>query len=406
MRKICIGIVMMLLIPAFAISASTEESGKQLSANDVVMTGYENGISVDLIADGGSLETGFVVGNIYVWHQGSDLHIDYTITEPDWEMTLTHVHIGDDLDDFPLTKQGNPQVGKFDYQYAYDPPVTSDSISIPYNGENMIAVHADVQTICGYEADIVGFEANLPAQVTFKVTYPYGGGPAYFPHTYITGFGGPNDTQVLDIYSWCVDTDHTIGQNTWYTANVYSSFYELPVGLVEYPDNLDQVNWILNQEFVGQPSPGCGGVYTYGDVQRAIWELVEDNPSTSGLGAWSQCRVNELIAAANASGEGYMPSECGDVYGIILAPVNNQQVLIAQAIIGEVGIPCIEVYCGETAWAGELEVNEFPGRSWAMYFNYNQGENNNPVGREYYLRGLLQQIFARILKILENLRVA
>lgn len=111
-----------------------------------------------------------------------------------------------------------------------------------------VAAHAVVCEVDHWEGDIPGFEAALPDTVTFKITYPYSGDPAYFPHTYITGLDG-----VSDVFSWCVDLDHVIYQNTIYTADIYSSTEGLPYGLVEFPENLDLVNWILNQDYVGTP---------------------------------------------------------------------------------------------------------------------------------------------------------
>ena len=44
--------------------------------------------------------------------------------------------------------------------------------------------------------------------------------------------------------------------------------------------NFDLVNWIINQDYVGKPA-GAARHYTYGDVQRAIWELIEENDGFS-----------------------------------------------------------------------------------------------------------------------------
>jgi hypothetical protein len=168
-----------------------------------------------------------------------------------------------------------------------------------------------------------------------------------------------------------VDTDNVIYQNTNYTAKVLSSYDDV-TGLVEHPENLDLVNWILNQSYVGQSSPGGFGTYTYGDVQRAIWALVEDIQSTSGLGAWNQNRVDEILADAQASGEGFVP-QCNDVVAVLLAPIENGavfQVIIAQVILAEIEVPCDAVE--ETAWADGLP---FPGKNWATYIMYTvQGE--------------------------------
>ena len=165
--------------------------------------------------------------------------------------------------------------------------------------------------------------------------------------------------------SFCVDTDHTISPGGFYTANVFSSYETLPGGLVEFPENLDLVNWILNQYFVGQPS-SCGGNYTYGDVQRVIWALVEDKDgqSTSGLGPWLQCRADQIEAAARANGEGFTP-ECGDFIAVIFQPVDGSQITIAQVVLGLVGAPCVPK--DETVWGSGTG---FPGKNWAMYFIY------------------------------------
>ena len=181
--------------------------------------------------------------------------------------------------------------------------------------------------------------------VTISVSYPYNGGPAYFPHTYINNAGDLDG----DYLGWCVDTAHTIGNGTVYNAQVISSYPEanVPPGYVDYPENLDLVNWILNQGYVGTLS-GCSDTYyTYGDVQRSIWALVENTQSTSGLGSWSQCRVDEILAAAYASGEGFVPG-CDEYVGVILAPVNNAQVIIAQVIMAEIPLVCDCVPCSTT----------------------------------------------------------
>ena len=154
----------------------------------------------------------------------------------------------------------------------------------------------------------------------------------------VSGDGALNGT-----YSgWCADIDHTIAENTNYTANVFSSYETLPAGLIENANNLDLVNWIINQDFVGTPAGGTLGNYTYGDVQRAIWEFIEDNPAatTNGLGLWDQQRVNQIKAAASANGEGFTPT-CGDFVAVILQPVDSSQLItIAQVTFASLGIDC------------------------------------------------------------------
>jgi hypothetical protein len=322
---------------------------------------------VDLIAGGGNPKSAMDVGNVLVWNDGENLYVKYEIAEADWCITKTHLAVATAPGDIPQ-KNGNPIPGLFEYNDMHD-CVTEYTYEIPLEGDGdtelYIAAHANVQKLIGWESDLAGLEAALPDTVTMKVTYPYSGGPAYFPHTYVSG-GTILDGDYL---GWCVDTDNVIYQNVNYTANVYSSYEPLPAGTVEKQENLDLVNWIINQGFKGQPS-ACGGNYTYGDVQRAIWALIEDGQSTSGLYGWSQCRVDEILAAAHTYGEGFEPG-CGDVVAVILVPVNGQQIIIAQVTFIEVGVPCIPVYQTATAWGGDSENPlGFPGKNWATYFTY------------------------------------
>jgi len=309
------------------------------------------------------------VGDVKVWNDGETLYIKYEVTDTDWCITETHLQVATSLEDIPQ-KNGNPIPGKFEENDEHD---CVSEVLYTYNLADrgwspdtnlFIAAHSVVQSFVGFEdPNLDNFATALPDQVTMSVQYPSEGGPAYFPVTTITG------GTVLDgtYEGWCVDTDNVIYQNTNYTANVYSSYETpLPEGLVEYPENLDLVNWVINQGFVGQPSD-CGGTYTYGDVQRAIWALIEDNQSTSGLGSWSQCRVDEIVAAAYASGEAFVPG-CDDYVAVILQPVDGQQVVsIAQVTFASVGVPCNPLFQYETAWG---DGDDFPGKNWATYFTY------------------------------------
>jgi len=335
----------------------------------------------DLIADGGDPTTATDVGEVQVWNDGETLYVKYLIdsdltpNDPsdDGVPTLiyqVHLHVATSEEDIPQNKQGMPQIGQFMVNETFDPGITEITYEFDLaengwnaNDELTIAAHAVVEKKGG----LAGLELALPDTVQFRVKYPVAGGLAYFPEVSVSGLpGGSITTQ-----GWCVDTDRDITQNTSYTANVYSSYGDL-TGLVEYPENMDLVNWILNQGFVGTASTS-GGNFTYGDVQRAIWTLVEDELSTAGLGPWNQQRVDEILTMATDpefGGEGFVPG-CGDVVAIVLAPVNaendpNAQIIIAQVILAELLVPCDTI--SETAWGFGTEFN--PKKSWAMYFNY------------------------------------
>ncbi|MHC4749473.1 MAG: InlB B-repeat-containing protein [Planctomycetota bacterium] len=319
-----------------------------------------NPFITDLIANGGDADSAVVIGDVRVWNDEEYLCVQYfTDSEAFWYMTGTHVHVATYLGGIPQ-ENDNPIPGQFEHKdtYYYEDKV---SLSIPlewYAGTVLyIAAHANV----GIPGGLEGLELALPDQVTMSVSHPYtveAEDLAYFltmidENSFLTGaYPG-----------WCIDTDNTISQSTQYTVNVYSSYETLPDSLMEYPENLDLVNWILNQSYVGQLS-SSDGTYTFGDVQRAIWALVDDQQSTNGLGPWSQARVDEILADAYTNGEGFEPA-CDEVVAVILAPQNGHQAIIVQVIPTEIGIPCETV--DEDAW-GDGE--EFSGNEWAAYFNY------------------------------------
>lgn len=110
--------------------------------------------------------------------------------------------------------------------------------------------------------------------------------------------------------AWCVDTDRRFEEATTYIGVLVEPGDPAMGGLIEHAENLDLVVYILNQRYAGKASPNGLGTYTYGDVQRAIWTLVEETLSISGLGAYSQSRVVEILALAMEFGEGFVPL-CG-----------------------------------------------------------------------------------------------
>jgi len=332
--------------------------------------------STDLIA-GNPKITRVVVGQVLYWTDCTNLYVKYVIdgdltpNDPsdDGVPTLiykTHLAVATSLNDIPQAN-GNAVPGKFKpNSREYNPGVPSDQYIVSLSsvgavpGDKLfIAAHAVVKKLGG----LAGLELGLPATATVSVTYPVIGGPSYFPTVTVT-----NDGHLNGAYNgWCVDTDHVIYENTPYVANVYSSYENITgLGLVEYPQNFDLVNWILNQNYIGKPS-ACGGNYTYGDIEYAIWSLIDDQTATSGLDGWSACRAAEIVAAAQASGEGFEPG-CGQEVAVLLAPIDNAQVIIAQVIFAELDVPCSSE--SETARGDGFG---FPGKNWSTYFTFTPG---------------------------------
>jgi hypothetical protein len=299
------------------------------------------------------------VGDVKIWNDADYLYVEYAITDEEWCIIETHLEVAVSLDGVPQTKKGNPIPGQFSYagEHACVPGTTySIPISWDPGTEVLIAAHGVVQT-----GGLHGLQASLPDQVTLAVTHPgLGfGAPSYFD---IAVSGGTTLDGTYDGNCAALQGGPPSG-----TAYPFSSYEAIPEGVVQHPENLDLINWIINQDFVGKAS-GCDGVYTFGDVQRAIWELLDGGEPTPGAIAslfdWSPCRAQEIVAAAIANGEGFVPG-CGDVVVILLVP----EVTWTQPVFIWVELPCPE---DETAWGGDYFGSplEFPGKNWAIYFAY------------------------------------
>jgi hypothetical protein len=319
-------------------------------------------LSLDLYAGQHEL-----IGQVLVCDDGSDLFVTYD-AEGGAVMSTTHLYASLDA-----PKKHSP--GRFGYKNeGISSQVDEYSISLSELGASAgdtlyLAAHADTELIVGYEEPVLELAPEIPDTVTITSTHS-SSGPNYWTTT-VTNGGDLDGTYA----GWCVDTSRTMSPGASYTAAVYSSYEAAAAGLVDSPEALDNVNWLINQDLVGQPSPGCGGTYTSSDLQRSIWTLVETTNSTAGLGSWSQCRVNELVAAANASGEGFTPG-CMEQMLVILVPINangvpNSQIIVAQVTVIEVDLECAPILNGqETAWAAG---NYAFRQSWASYFDYEVG---------------------------------
>lgn len=311
------------------------------------------------------------VGEVIVKNDAVNLYITFEIYEaeiPNWFISETHLSITASLAEVPLTKDGNPQIGLFNYNNlgktienagatVVFEPIPLVNLGNP--SELVILAHAVVNDLgstgCN-EPSMDAFNVRLPATATAKFTYPGEGALSYLV-TFISEGGILNGTH----QGWCIDTDHYISLNTDLEVNVISTWdpnFIFRTDLVSYPENMDQVNWILNQGFVGTESPSGFGTFTFGDVQRAMWELLEETEGESSLGTWSQDRVDEIIAASIA-GEGFEP-QCGEFVALVLQPVNPDQ----QITLIPYPVSC---FCDETSWAAGEDVG---GNSWAMYFEY------------------------------------
>lgn len=305
------------------------------------------------------------VGEVRVWNDDTNIYVKYVITDDAWCLTATHLAVEQSLADIPKTKAG-PVPGLFEYSDMMDcgsEKLYTIPLSWASGTDVYIAAHAVVQTIIGYsEPDLALFAGMLPAEATMLATNPYLGGPAYFPEINVNG-----DPLTGTYEGWCVSTALGLHAGVLYNANVFSSYETLPDGLVDIPGNLNMINWIINQQFVGK-GIDCNPdlpQYTYGSVQRAIWELIDDVASDASLGPWSRCQRDTIIDAAYDNGVYYEPG-CNEYVGVILQPFDSQG-QFAQPVIVPVKLTCEPIWQSNTAWGNGAR---FTTKNWATYFTY------------------------------------
>ena len=73
------------------------------------------------------------VGNVTVWDDNDNLYVKINIDTGNWYLSQSHVHVGKEISDFPLTPSGNPRLGHFDYKANYDPLEKVATVTIPLN---------------------------------------------------------------------------------------------------------------------------------------------------------------------------------------------------------------------------------------------------------------------------------
>jgi len=127
------------------------------------------------------------VGNVTVWNNSTHLIVTYNITDADWVINATHMHVSDDcVDGFPQTRKGNPKVGHFDYSTDNPGGVTTVMYTIPLGGwgpgtDLCIAAQAEVFAALLLDPDTgePGREETAWAEGT---GFPWKNWAMYFPY--------------------------------------------------------------------------------------------------------------------------------------------------------------------------------------------------------------------------------
>jgi hypothetical protein len=296
------------------------------------------------------------VGEVTIWVDGNLLKVKYEITDGAWTISETHLAVENEANNIPLTRSGSPKIGNFEFSNTHNPAVSVFTYEIPINGltDVNIAAHAVVMTQSGETClAYTEIEAMLPAGAV-GINFVYTRINSYYDLT-LDAAGEFTGTHL----AWCADNN---GKPVSYSSGTLISSYNpdlvLLGAVVPHPENLDLLNYLMNNYFPETP---------FKLLQAAIWNLINDKVFTGGggIGTMSEtelAQVATIIAEVKANGEGFIPQP-GD-YLVILVHSGNrldyQNVFFLERM-------CTPVYSDETAWASGTE---FPGADWSMYFGY------------------------------------
>ena len=314
------------------------------------------------------------VGYVHIWNADGSLHVEYSLDgDPEGDHIFeTHLYVGN-YGDCPLNNPGNPKVGNFPYAGELTYEIPYEELNVDENGNFIVAAHAVVEPNIGFYE----FETTIPEGAKWlspKVNTGPTPKEAYFWYASL-GTGDCNNFNPDDIWDgqypgWCLNPLAHISPGACYETYLYSTYGYFPVGLLMYPENLDKVNWLINQDFVGQEY-GDDEFYTYGDIQMLVWlNLNPGNLAPSqlgglgGVGDYDQDHVDYLQGQMDLYGEGFVPA-CDELIGIILYPQPLEgNTAPVQPILVFVPYDC-EWGGEETAW---MQGNQyFPGKRWDWY---------------------------------------
>ena len=298
------------------------------------------------------------VGEVKVWNDADNLYVKYVITDPDWCLTETHLHVAESEEDIPQ-KNGNPIPGHFAYSDEFDlaDEVTEALYAIPLDGwhvdqELAIAAHAVVQKL----SDVMTVTLVSDTQ---------------------TVSAGYTETEPADP----LDPAKYSGLGTW--------SYAVPVSSPPIPPWVDPSVVLPGAVWVSSAATTEGG---FGDQWRLFKEEF-DIPTgavniSGGLLVMTadnavEAYFNDTPVGTTGNVYGTAPSPQPYNFGKLWGPYTltplvgpNTLMFVVRNWVHTAYNPTGLIYKldyeyqlleEETAWAAG---SDFPGANWATYFNY------------------------------------
>lgn len=302
------------------------------------------------------------IGDVLVEKTGDSLDVTYIVTDSNWTMTKTYLHVASTKGGIPTIPSGVPDIQNFDHKQNHNGVFYYKYDNIDVSGMANVFVSANANVTQGIKCtvDTGLINASIPSAPVF-MSLSQTGNPAYF-EMLIYDFGG-NPIYYDYFFGNCVDLENPIFEGFYYYPYMVSSYDSdtaLLSCIIDKPENLDLVNYVINQDYktlIGANGP---------EIQAAIWTLCDNDLPINGVVGitWNQSKVDYIVADAKAKGEFYMP-ECDGYFAVLLDQgcvdaINNgttPNITTQQSIF----------------W---LPVNKFPDA-----YNYSFGECANAWGK-------------------------
>ncbi|MBI3141788.1 MAG: hypothetical protein HYZ16_03055 [Bacteroidetes bacterium] len=256
-----------------------------------------------------------VIGEVLVERNGDSLDVTYVVTDSNWFITKTYLHVSPTANGFPVNGLGVPDIQNFDHKtdhnnvffYKYD------NIDVTGMTYTYVSANANVteQTKC--TIDTADINAVVPTGTVFMLLSQTID-PVYF-NMLIYDYSG-NLLFYDYFFGNCVDLTNPIYEGVYYFPKLLSSYSGDTAALnclVDRPENLDLINYIINQPFdtiYGAKGP---------EIQAAIWTIIDnDVPINGAFGLyWDQSIVDKVVADAKAKGEYYIPP-CDGYFAVLV----------------------------------------------------------------------------------------
>lgn len=263
---------------------------------------------VDLVLDGNS------IGQVSIALQRDSVFIDY-VSNPDVIITEFKFHVSTSKENLPASEG---KLTPSDFQFTENDlsmPIARITGSSTYKGSIFFAFFCKISfTTTDSESEIV--KAKIKS--TYSIT----------DASYFKAFVS-SEAYDKEFLAYCLQGDQAMDTAYLHDVKRLSSLSKdktLLASTVDAPDNLDLVNWTLNQD-PSRWKRSDGAQANGADRQMAIWKLVEKTGNPTGVniaGKFDLPTVNKIVTDAKAEGNNYKPS-CGDQVVFVLhkGPIGN-----------------------------------------------------------------------------------